>query len=1093
MSRISRLFSSLLRSPSRTTRRRNLPRRAGSERRGLPAITTAEILELRTLLSVTPLSEPEVAALRDVVGAVDGFGERLEDLGDFTKSLPLIDRGIGDMVDISGAFHQTFVGPIQDYLNTASPTVEGLQAAVQQVIDNVSGITGSFSSGNTSDELSYTIDATFMREVAVELDLAEQFSGDLINIQGTLAATLTFTFDFNLTFGFDRTVASISDGVFVSLADHENTVTASIAVNTTDPVQASVGFLGVTLVNPTAALNLTAEFDTTSQNVTLADLSSGDLKSLVDLTSSGDFDLTLPIQTTLAGVNVAGAKVQVHDAMLFDSTAPEFTFAGPDLDSFRTISPNGLVSALSQAANVLNEVDVFDIVIPFTGGKHLSEILNIGHAFASQIIDPSTRPDSGSEAGFGTVQQFISMIADAATYSSSSRTLEFTVSFDHIFDVVSLATDFGSSLGNLNDFQLTADASLNVDAELQAKFKIGIVLAQPGATFNPDGDGVFGLEDDTNLSELNGGQGIPTVSGNDLRITLRDGTTADIDLSTVVTIGDLRTVLTSGTLSGRLEVLFDESTDLITRGRFNQGLIVVDRTTGTDNDRLRMEMLNGSLAAAALGMIGTGTEGILRNADGSVDELSHGIRTGQLHGQSLADNVYFSPVSAETPMFEASASLTATLNGAAKFGFIELGLGTDTQDATAVGRLAASFTAPDPNSDGRVTVSEIIDVASSLSRTVVATNGVNLTETYSGNVIIDLLKSDGSPSQLSVPFSISAGATLRSVVTQLNNALVTLNGSNPDAQRIEVASIGDALTFRLADSDGIASMTVNSGLPASATGRLGLTEPLSVYVLKPDFSGSAHFEIPYEIDLFSLNISGALPPENQVISFDIPDLTDPHFDLADALSIDLEGIGDHLNRLKSLDLQTIIETLQGALDFLKGIEGFQEAPFLNQPLPLLNTDLKSILNIADVFGDFIIQLKTNPAQGLGQFDELFEDLLGIPENSKGQSGLPDFSVSVFPQLNAGKSFSFHDGGTLRNINLGDATAFDKTWFGGAYPDLTSFLRSPLVQGDDTDAVELSLDTSSGFANPALRIDLQFGVGNGFGFNVDPLGLQVPVS
>ena len=476
------------------------------------------------MLALTPISAPEAAALRDTAVAIGGFSARIEDLGAFAKKLPLQQTSIGNLVNIDAAFAESFITPIQNYLapTTANPTVEGLKGVIDLAIADLPQLTGSVSVvNNPGSLLSFTIDAKYTRSVDAKYDLAKAISDkenlrDLIQIEGKLNAKLNFALDFKITIGIDRSKASATAGAYVSFDDDaaENKISASIDLGTQSPVIATVGFLGVTLENPTANLALSVSFDTVVDpakglfdRVSLAQLSANDLKTAVkvtpDLTSGANkFELKLPIKSNLNGLTLSTAEIKFDEQNLFGTASPkEIEVNTAELSEFRTVSADGFFNALQQLQNTFGGMNSFDTEIPFTGGKKLSDVLNIGDAFGSKIVGASALPNKELAAAFKNAQEFADKVAKRTTYvpktATSPAEILFDVSFDHVFHVATFPMEFGAGIGQLS---IQSDSTLKVDAALAAALEIGIKLEQPGASFK------FG--DKTELSELNGGKGI---------------------------------------------------------------------------------------------------------------------------------------------------------------------------------------------------------------------------------------------------------------------------------------------------------------------------------------------------------------------------------------------------------------------------------------------------------------------------------------------------------------------------------------------------------------------------------------------------------
>ncbi len=274
-----------------------------------------------------------------------------------------------------------------------------------------------------------------------------------------------------------------------------------------------------------------------------------------------------------------------------------------------------------------------------------------------------------------------------------------------------------------------------------------------------------------------------------------------------------------------------------------------------------------------------------------------------------------------------------------------------------------------------------------------------------------------------------------------------------------------------------------------------VTSDASAYVARPAIDSSGTVNLPVNLDFDGpggFNIGGLELPPFPDIGFDLPeislslfDLDVPDFRIPNVFALDLgifEGFGDLLS-LKELPLSALIRALQGGLEFLEGLEFFDQLPFFNANIPLLDINLGDILDIANVFGDLVVDLELQLQRGelpdLGVFDDLVEDLLNIPESAgAGNEALPNFVVSIFPSFNEaddGSPLTYEVDGAV--VNLRDEDAFSPlTVSGRTFTNLKTFLRSNVVQGDHP-TVSLSLDKSQA-GRPALRIDMALYVGEG---------------
>jgi flagellar hook-associated protein 3 FlgL len=95
----------------------------------------------------------------------------------------------------------------------------------------------------------------------------------------------------------------------------------------------------------------------------------------------------------------------------------------------------------------------------------------------------------------------------------------------------------------------------------------------------------------TLLSSLNGGKGVNLVSGADLQITRRDGSTFQVDLNGATTIQDVINDINTADAGGGVTASFDNNTN---------GIVLTDSTGG--GGTLAVSSINASTAATDLGL-----------------------------------------------------------------------------------------------------------------------------------------------------------------------------------------------------------------------------------------------------------------------------------------------------------------------------------------------------------------------------------------------------------------------------------------------------------------------------------------------------------
>jgi len=106
--------------------------------------------------------------------------------------------------------------------------------------------------------------------------------------------------------------------------------------------------------------------------------------------------------------------------------------------------------------------------------------------------------------------------------------------------------------------------------------------------------GIRSMHGGTALSSLNDGKGVSTVSGSDIRVTAKDGSQFEVDLSGASTIQDVIDAINAAATAAGVAV----TASLATVGN---GIRLVDSTGGTGT--LKVESVNFSSAAADLGIL----------------------------------------------------------------------------------------------------------------------------------------------------------------------------------------------------------------------------------------------------------------------------------------------------------------------------------------------------------------------------------------------------------------------------------------------------------------------------------------------------------
>lgn len=160
----------------------------------------------------------------------------------------------------------------------------------------------------------------------------------------------------------------------------------------------------------------------------------------------------------------------------------------------------------------------------------------------------------------------------------------------------------------------------------------------------------------TTLASLNGGRGVDVVTGDDITVTLKDGTSFGVDLSGAITVADVLTAINAapgnpGTLSAWLT-------------GFGNGIALTDTSGGAGD--LSVARANMSNAAEDLGILGSSPGAVLVGEDMSSVEpdgvFSHllGLKNALLANDDTAISLYTGKLEGDLPqLLESRASLGA--------------------------------------------------------------------------------------------------------------------------------------------------------------------------------------------------------------------------------------------------------------------------------------------------------------------------------------------------------------------------------------------------------------------------------------------------
>lgn len=304
----------------------------------------------------------------------------------------------------------------------------------------------------------------------------------------------------------------------------------------------------------------------------------------------------------------------------------------------------------------VSQSDVFQTEVPFTDGKKLGDVINLRDAFDAKVLDKARESetntlgavaDPGREtnidvrtAAFKTVQELATRLGNRIGYMADLNLdtdpvtkqpgLLFEIDFNHIASLPDTSLNFDVDLGELAKFGIER-SNLGVSAQIDAQFDFIVMLKAPGsedankiADVQPDG--AIAFRTTKLISSLNGVADLMSAAGNDLKVTLADGSifSVDLDRPIVPVTSNVKANVNDDLVTGDLtsKITFSGSPNLtgVANGMI---LSLINRTdgaqrtdrftiTGIDNVFLRNLQIDAAAnlnatvgkATASLGIVG---------------------------------------------------------------------------------------------------------------------------------------------------------------------------------------------------------------------------------------------------------------------------------------------------------------------------------------------------------------------------------------------------------------------------------------------------------------------------------------------------------
>ncbi len=557
-----------------------------------------ETLERRELMAVLTASEKQ--GLREAFQSLSGFTTNLEQSEFLNTVIPIVDKKIGQVVDVDQLFRQQFLSPLEKFLDSAEPTSEDLQKLFQSGLSGISNSAlGKMATlptivPNVSFAASFDIDIS--QNYQLEVDLGEQLKAAGIEASvGKITTDLNFELHFGAAIDIDlaKIGGAPSDIVKITLKDGTKTEGSRIVAKATtnlSKLDVNVGIAGAAVNNAQLALDVALPMDFGAATEPSLKLSPASLRTTAanaanvfglktDGAANKSLRLSLPLTVEIGGSRIIdNQSLIVKDDDLFDrkfdlskigpsATDPNLYVVMPDeLKDFRGMSKTvlvGLFDRISDYFGNISQSEVLQTEIPFTDGKKLGDVLNLREAFDTKIVSKARQSATNTagqivntatgiasdvrDVAIKNVQDLAARIGNKLNYKSDlnldgddnpatnpARGLLFEIDFNHIAQLPDTALNFNLELGELG--KLAIDQSkLKLAAQVDAQFDFVVLLQQPGSESadkiaDRAADGSVTFRAARPLTLLNAGGDLLTTAGTDIKITLSDGTTFEVEL-----------------------------------------------------------------------------------------------------------------------------------------------------------------------------------------------------------------------------------------------------------------------------------------------------------------------------------------------------------------------------------------------------------------------------------------------------------------------------------------------------------------------------------------------------------------------------------
>lgn len=372
------------------------PRRSQRPFHELAMDLRVERLEDRMLLS--SLSPTQVSALEGGLAAFQTFGGDLAGFSLLGAQLPVLDKSLGQLFDVSTALGADLAQPADAYLGGASPTTSGLVTALNAVTDMGGGVTFTLQSNGTLTFDAPTLSIPTTTTTAV--NLGNNALQDNVSAAASATVSTTTTLGLDFSFNLDSSNNFYIDVSSFSLGAAVSSSTLNFAVD--------FGFIQGAVQNGsmTLAAGATVAFnsaDITTSALNAADASPGSLVTVTAASNQNSMTAALPLQFTLGGTVISGTpapEVDLSDTNLLGGQIPTVTTQNfANLANFSNLTSTSMLNQLGSLGNWLESIrssSLFNSTIPFTN-ETVGGALDFGAAFTDKVLSGLVNIDTPIE------------------------------------------------------------------------------------------------------------------------------------------------------------------------------------------------------------------------------------------------------------------------------------------------------------------------------------------------------------------------------------------------------------------------------------------------------------------------------------------------------------------------------------------------------------------------------------------------------------------------------------------------------------------------------------------------------------------------